>query len=128
VAVIAVVAHARKRLGGGLPELRRVLAEHGCADPLWYEVTKTRKAPERARRALAEGAGLVFVWGGDGMVQRCVDALAGTDAALAIIPAGTANLLATNLGLRTSKAPCGRGCTGRAACSIPDRPTASTSR
>lgn len=33
------------------------------------------------------------------MVQRCVDALAGTQAALAIVPAGTANLLAANLGI-----------------------------
>ena len=39
----------------------------------------------------------MFVWGGDGMVQRCVDALAGSDAALAIVPAGTANLFASNL-------------------------------
>jgi diacylglycerol kinase (ATP) len=31
------------------------------------------------------------------MVQRCVDAVIGTEAALAILPAGTANLLATNL-------------------------------
>jgi diacylglycerol kinase family enzyme len=31
------------------------------------------------------------------MVQRCVDTLAGTGAMLAILPAGTANLLATNL-------------------------------
>jgi diacylglycerol kinase family enzyme len=94
-----VVAHARKSLGGGLPELRRVLAAHGYDDPLWYEVRKSKKAPKRARAALAEGADLIFVWGGDGMVQRCVDALAGEKAALAIIPAGTANLLATNLGL-----------------------------
>ena len=41
----------------------------------------------------------MIVWGGDGMVQRCVDVLAGTKATLAIIPAGTANLLATNLGI-----------------------------
>ena len=41
----------------------------------------------------------MFVWGGDGMVQRCIDALAGSDATLAIVPAGTANLLATNLGI-----------------------------
>ena len=39
------------------------------------------------------------MWGGDGMVQRCVDVLAGSEATLAIIPAGTANLLATNLGI-----------------------------
>jgi YegS/Rv2252/BmrU family lipid kinase len=46
-----------------------------------------------------KGAELVFAWGGDGTVQRCVDALAGSDTALAILPAGTANLLATNLGI-----------------------------
>jgi diacylglycerol kinase (ATP) len=94
---VAVVAHAGKRLDGGLPELAKLLAAEGIADPLWYEVSKSRKAPKRARRALAHGAELVFVWGGDGTVQRCIDALAGTDAVLAILPAGTANLLATNL-------------------------------
>src|SRR5436189_3132394 len=31
------------------------------------------------------------------MVQRCIDAVAGTQAVLAILPAGTANLLAANL-------------------------------
>jgi diacylglycerol kinase (ATP) len=40
---------------------------------------------------------VLFVWGGDGTVQRCVDAVAGTDTAVAILPAGTANLLAENL-------------------------------
>jgi YegS/Rv2252/BmrU family lipid kinase len=94
---VAVVAHARKSLGGGLPELREVLAREGFPEPLWYEVSKSRKAPKRARRALADGADVVFVWGGDGMVQRCVNAVTGTEAALAILPAGTANLLATNL-------------------------------
>jgi diacylglycerol kinase (ATP) len=94
---VAVVAHARKTLGGGLPELRAELARHGFPDPLWFEVPKSRKAPKRARQALAQGADVIFVWGGDGTVQRCIDALAGTKAVLAILPAGTANLLATNL-------------------------------
>ncbi len=97
--VVAVVAHAGKTLGGGLPELRRVLADSGYHDPIWHEVPKSRKAPKQVRRALAEGAELVFAWGGDGMVQRCVHAVAGSDAALAILPAGTANLLAQNLGI-----------------------------
>jgi diacylglycerol kinase (ATP) len=97
MATVAVVAHARKTLGGGLPELRAELARRGFADPLWYEVPKSRKAPKYARRALAEGADVIFVWGGDGTVQRVIDAVAGTKAVLAILPAGTANLLATNL-------------------------------
>lgn len=94
---IAVVAHRNKSLGGGLAELRTVLAQHGYPNPLWYEVPKSRKAPDMARRALAEGAELLFVWGGDGTVQRCVDAVAGRSVDLAILPAGTANLLANNL-------------------------------
>ena len=39
----------------------------------------------------------MFVWGGDGTVQRCIDAVADTDTAVAILPVGTANLLAANL-------------------------------
>jgi diacylglycerol kinase (ATP) len=94
---VAVVAHARKSFGGGLPELRRVLAQEGVTDPLWYEVKKSRKSPKYAQQAMAEGADVLFVWGGDGTVQRCIDAVAGTGAVVAILPAGTANLLATNL-------------------------------
>jgi diacylglycerol kinase (ATP) len=97
MATVAVVAHSRKSFGGGLPELRRILALEGVTDPLWHEVKKSRRAPKYARQAAAKGADVVFVWGGDGTVQRCVDAVAGTDTAVAILPAGTANLLAANL-------------------------------
>jgi YegS/Rv2252/BmrU family lipid kinase len=98
---LAVVAHRKKSLGGGLPELRRLLADRGVDDPLWYEVPKSREAPRRALRAVEEGADLVLVWGGDGTVQRCLDALAGSGVVVAVIPAGTANLLAANLGIPT---------------------------
>jgi diacylglycerol kinase (ATP) len=94
---VAVVAHSRKSFGGGLHELRKVLAREGVTDPLWYEVKKSRLAPDYARRAAARGVDVVFVWGGDGTVQRCIDVVAGTGTAVAILPAGTANLLAVNL-------------------------------
>jgi diacylglycerol kinase (ATP) len=94
---VAVIAHAGKSIGGGLLELRRELERQGISKPIWHEVPKSRKAPKQVERALEEGAELVFAWGGDGMVQRCVDALDGSQAALAIIPAGTANLFASNL-------------------------------
>jgi diacylglycerol kinase (ATP) len=94
---VAVVAHSRKSFGGGLPELRKVLAGEGVTDPLWCEVKKSRHAPEQARRAAERGVDVIFVWGGDGTVQRCIDAVAGTGTAVAILPAGTANLLAANL-------------------------------
>jgi len=96
---VAVIAHAGKSMGGGLEELRQELGESGVSDPMWSEVPKSRYARERVEKALAEGAETIFVWGGDGMVQRCVDVLAGSEARLAILPAGTANLFASNLGI-----------------------------
>jgi YegS/Rv2252/BmrU family lipid kinase len=96
---IAVIAHAGKTFGGGLPELRRELERQGVDDPLWVEVPKSRFAPKQVKRALADGAELLFVWGGDGTVQRCIDEMAGSKTALAVLPAGTSNLLATNLGI-----------------------------
>jgi diacylglycerol kinase (ATP) len=94
---VAVVAHAKKTLGGGLEELRACLADYGFSDPIWNEVPKSRFASARVKSALEDGAELVFAWGGDGMVQRCIDVLAGTGVPLAVIPAGTANLFASNL-------------------------------
>jgi diacylglycerol kinase (ATP) len=96
---IAVVAHARKTLGGGLSELRRLLTRAGIDDPLWFEVRKSKDAPKGVARAIDQGADLLFVWGGDGMVQRCIDAVGSEPVTLAILPAGTGNLLARNLGV-----------------------------
>ena len=96
---VGVIAHKGKTIGGGLLELRRTLERAGVADPDWYEVPKSRKAPAEVKRALAAGVDLLFVWGGDGIVQRCIDTVAGSDVPLAIVPAGTSNLLARNLGI-----------------------------
>jgi diacylglycerol kinase (ATP) len=94
---VAVIAHSGKSLGGGLPELRDQLALAGVTAPLWFEVPKSKLARKQVKAALKSHADLFFVWGGDGMVQRCIDALAGSNVALAIVPAGTANLFASNL-------------------------------
>ena len=51
------------------------------------------------RRAVADGASLVFAAGGDGTVRACADALAATGVPLAIVPLGTANLTARALGV-----------------------------
>ena len=94
---IAVIAHTDKTFGGGLAELRETLSREGYNDPLWYEIQTSSDAQKCARLALEKGADVIFVWGGDGTVQQCIDALVGTKAVLAILPAGTANLLAGNL-------------------------------
>ena len=51
------------------------------------------------RRAVDEGAGLVAAYGGDGTVAAAAEAVIGTDAVLAILPGGTANAIARELGL-----------------------------
>src|SRR2546421_7258485 len=99
VTAVAVIAHAGKTLGGGLRELRPVLARAGVDDPAWFEVPKSKFAPSCVRDALGQGADLLFVWGGDGMVQRCIDAVGDAPVAVAILPAGAGNLLARNLGV-----------------------------
>jgi YegS/Rv2252/BmrU family lipid kinase len=96
---VAVIAHQGTTLGGGLDELRKLITVERIDEVIWYEVPKSSKAPAKVRKALDKGADLLFVWGGDGMVQQCADALVGSDATIAIIPAGTANLLAHNLGI-----------------------------
>lgn len=98
---IAVVAHQRKTLGGGLDELRRRITDAGVERLLWFEVPKSRKAPKQVRKALEAKADLLVVWGGDGIVQRSLDVVARAKKKppVAIMPAGTGNLLAGNLGI-----------------------------
>jgi len=80
------------------------LAEAGWPEPAWFETTPEDPGQGVAARAVKEGAELVFACGGDGTVMAVVGALAGTDVAMAVIPQGTGNLLAANLGLATDAA------------------------
>ncbi|HVL79629.1 MAG TPA: diacylglycerol kinase family protein [Sphingomicrobium sp.] len=54
---------------------------------------------ERARAAVESGAELLIVGGGDGTVGAAAGALAGSDTALGILPLGTLNHFARDLGI-----------------------------
>ena len=56
-------------------------------------------ATQIAARAARNGSSDVIVAGGDGTINEAIQGLAGTAARLAIIPRGTANVLARELGL-----------------------------
>ncbi|MGH2627916.1 MAG: diacylglycerol/lipid kinase family protein, partial [Anaerolineales bacterium] len=63
------------------------------------EASSGEKLTDLARAAVAQGCTAVFVAGGDGSVGRVASALAGTETALGVLPAGTANVWAKELGL-----------------------------
>jgi len=62
----------------------------------WDVTVETTAAPGEAtrlaRRAASAGGSVVVACGGDGTIHEVVNGLAGSDAALAVIPGGTANV------------------------------------
>jgi diacylglycerol kinase family enzyme len=87
------------------PRLTHRSAEAAAARGWEMELLETRSADAGGgvtRQAVAAGAQLVFAVGGDGTVRACAQALAGGQVPLAIVPRGTANLVATALGIPSS--------------------------
>lgn len=88
----AVTADFRRRLA-------RALRSAGYRGPVWLDTTVAEPGATQARLAVASGARLVIAVGGDGTVRAVAAGLAGTDVELGVVPLGTANLAARNLGL-----------------------------
>jgi len=86
-------ARARARLA------RAVVDAHG--DPAEVMITeRVGHARELAKGAVSRGARLVLAWGGDGTINEVASALAFGDVPLGIVPAGSGNGLARELGVR----------------------------
>ncbi|MFB9239884.1 diacylglycerol/lipid kinase family protein [Plantactinospora siamensis] len=102
----AVVVNPAKvtDLDGLRDTVTETLTAAGWAEPLWFETTVEDPGKGQTEEAIKAGAEVVFACGGDGTVLSCVNALVGTDVALAVLPSGTGNLLAANLGLSTDLA------------------------
>ncbi|NUR24504.1 MAG: acylglycerol kinase family protein, partial [Catenulispora sp.] len=100
---VAVVVHEDKlaavRGDDPLELLRAALRERGEPEPRIYPTSSGDGGREAARRALADGAELVVVCGGDGTVSACAAALAGSGVPMAVVPIGTGTLVAGNLGI-----------------------------
>jgi YegS/Rv2252/BmrU family lipid kinase len=79
--------------------VRRAMDDHGWDEPLWLDTTPEDPGRGQAESAVSAGVGLVLACGGDGTVTACAEGVTGTGVPLAIIPMGTGNLLARNLGL-----------------------------
>jgi YegS/Rv2252/BmrU family lipid kinase len=71
----------------------------GWNPPTWYTTTVEDPGRSMAEQAAVSGAELVIVCGGDGTVRTVCAELAGTGVSVGVVPAGTGNLLARNLGI-----------------------------
>lgn len=97
-AVLVVNAHSRKGqdlFAQAKEKLEasgiRLIAAHAVEDPT--------KMDETVRGAVADGAPMVIVGGGDGSMSGTVDELVGKDVVFGVLPLGTANSFARTLGL-----------------------------
>ncbi|HVB56112.1 MAG TPA: diacylglycerol kinase family protein [Candidatus Acidoferrales bacterium] len=76
----------------------RILKEAGIATEL-APTTARDTATGIARQAVEQRRGMVIVCGGDGTINEVVNGLAGSQVPMALLPAGTANILAKELGI-----------------------------
>jgi diacylglycerol kinase family enzyme len=79
--------------------VERAMRDHGWSAPLWLETTPEDPGRSQAQEAVEAGADLVLACGGDGTVTACAEGLTDSSVPLAILPMGTGNLLARNVGL-----------------------------
>lgn len=77
----------------------KTFADFGLPPPEVLLTSADDPGTGMAAAAVRGGAAVVFAVGGDGTVRACAQALAGTAVPLAVVPAGSANLTASALGV-----------------------------
>jgi diacylglycerol kinase (ATP) len=88
----------RHRRFAEIEQAIRLLKSAGIATEL-APTTGRDTAIEIARHAVQQRRGMVIACGGDGTINEIVNGLAGSQVPMALLPAGTANILAKELGI-----------------------------
>jgi diacylglycerol kinase (ATP) len=79
-------------------EARAILAKAGIETDV-RPTSVPGEAGQVAARAIEDGAEMIVVCGGDGTLNEVVNGIAGSQVPVALLPAGTANILAKELGI-----------------------------
>lgn len=79
--------------------VRAVAEISGWSEPLWFETSVDDPGHGQASTALKSEVDLIVAAGGDGTVRAVCEEVARTGVAVGILPHGTGNLLARNLGI-----------------------------
>lgn len=97
-AVLIVNVHSRR--GEALfKDAKTMLEEAGLRLIAAHAVKEPERLQETVRGAVADGAPMVIVGGGDGSLSGTVDELVGKDCVFGVLPLGTANSFARTLGI-----------------------------
>ncbi|MGR2753982.1 diacylglycerol/lipid kinase family protein [Agromyces arachidis] len=93
----------------GVEELRTVMTDleqsHGFGPTDWIETSEEDPGTGQAREAIGKGVDLVIAAGGDGTVRAVAEGLEGDRTPVGLIPLGTGNLFARNLGIPVNDIP-----------------------
>ena len=97
----AVVVHAVKvdDQDARRRQIDSLSAALGWAAPTWLETTADDPGRAQSRAALGLHPAAVLAFGGDGTARMVADGLSGSGIPMGLLPAGTGNLLARNLGI-----------------------------
>lgn len=92
-----------------IDRIRSVVAEHErrheWSETRWYETSADDFGTAAAERAIADDPAVVIVAGGDGTVRIVAEVINGTGIPIALLPAGTGNLLAREVGAPLNDIP-----------------------
>ncbi|MCB4860854.1 diacylglycerol kinase [Sphingobium sp. PNB] len=96
----ALIVNVHSRRGEAMfKDAKARLEEAGLRLIAAHAVKEPERLQETVRRAIADGAPMVIVGGGDGSLSGTVDELVGKDCVFGVLPLGTANSFARTLGI-----------------------------
>jgi diacylglycerol kinase family enzyme len=107
----------RKRRLDDIRAVETVLAASGIEVSV-AAIRSALEAKEQAQEAIQGGCDTIFACGGDGTVNDVLQGVVGTEAALGVIPFGTANAFAHDLGWPRSPSRAARAALGAKPCRI----------